>query len=245
MLVLSHVTITLDNKPIVKDLSLTIEPGTVHALMGPNGSGKSTLALTLMGHPAYEVVAGSITFQDEDLLTMAVEKRSRAGLFLSCQYPPALPGVPVMTFLKEAHRMLTQEDVSVASFKERVEQAFDAVGLDQSFIYRTVHEGFSGGEKKRFEIAQLMLFKPRLAILDEIDSGLDVDALVTIAQIVDNLRSSNPHLSLLIITHYNRLLHTIVPDRVHILSKGTLWVSGDKELAYSIDKRGYDDGLLL
>ncbi len=245
MLRLSQVTILLEQKPIVENLSLTIEPGTVHALMGPNGSGKSTLALTLMGHPRYEVVSGSITFNGEDLLALPVEKRARTGLFLACQYPPAIPGVQVLIFLKESHRMLTCQDISVAAFKELVAAAFDAVKLDHSFMYRYVHEGFSGGEKKRFEIAQLILFKPRLAILDEIDSGLDVDALVTIARVLNDLKIQNPALSLLIITHYNRVLEYIQPNQVHILSKGKLWLSGDKELAQSIERRGYDDGLLL
>lgn len=141
--------------------------------------------------------------------------------------------------------MLTGQDISVAAFKELVAAAFDAVKLDHSFMYRYVHEGFSGGEKKRFEIAQLILFKPRLAILDEIDSGLDVDALVTIARVLNDLKIQNPALSLLIITHYNRVLEYIQPNQVHILSKGKLWLSGDKELAQSIERRGYDDGLLL
>lgn len=245
MLSLSHVTVTLDAKPIIQDLSLEIKAGTIHALMGPNGSGKSTLALTLMGHPHYEVIQGTVTFNGEDLLALPVEKRARAGLFLACQYPPAIPGVPVLTFLKESHRMLIGTEISVAAFKELVAHAFDAVKLDHSFMYRNLHEGFSGGEKKRFEIAQLILFKPCLAILDEIDSGLDVDALVTIARALNDLKAQNPFLSLLIITHYNRILEYCQPDAVHILAKGKLWVSGDKELARSIEQRGYDDGLLL
>lgn len=245
MLQLSHVTIALQEKPIIENLSLEIGQGSTHALMGPNGSGKSTLALTLMGHPLYDVVSGSLLFNREDLLALPVEKRARAGLFLACQYPPAIPGVQVLTFLKESHRMLTQIDISVTDFKELVMAAFDAVKLDHSFMYRNVHEGFSGGEKKRFEVAQLLLFKPKLAILDEIDSGLDVDALGIIARALTTFKNENPSFSLLIITHYNRVLEYIQPDKVHILAKGRLWVSGDKELARSIEQRGYDDGLLL
>ena len=239
MLQLSDVTIALEDKPILQNLSLTIRPGTVHALMGPNGSGKSTLALTLMGHPSYAVVSGSLLFNNEDIVALPVEKRARAGLFLICQQPPAIPGVQLMTFLKEAHRMLTGEDISVAAFKERVRAAFDAVKLDESFLYRTVHDGFSGGEKKRFEIAQLLLFKPKLAILDEIDSGLDVDGLVTIAMAIKQAQKDNPDMSLLMITHYNRILEFIEPDYVHVLAKGKLCASGDNELAKQIEQNGY------
>ncbi len=239
MLKLENVTILLDEKPIVKDLSLELKPGSVHALMGPNGSGKSTLAQTLMGSPAYTVISGAITFYGEDLLPMPPEKRARAGLFLAYQQPPAIPGVQVMTFLKEAHRMLTGEELSVAAFKERVYAACDLVGLDHTFLYRTVHDGFSGGERKRFEVVQLVLFKPKLAILDEIDSGLDIDSLVQVTRALNKERE-NGNLSLLIITHYNRILQYIEPDFVHIMAQGKLWATGDKSLAVSIEKTGYD-----
>lgn len=243
MLHISHLTVALDTNPIIRDLSLEIQPNTTHVLMGPNGSGKSTLVLSLMGHPRYEIVKGTAFFGGGDLFAMSVENRARAGLFLVCQYPPAIPGVSVLTFLKESHRMLTGEDISVTLFKDLVVQAFDAVKLDHSFMYRTVHEGFSGGEKKRFEVAQLLLCKPKLAILDEIDSGLDVDALAVIAQALCDLKK-NTSLSLLLITHYNRLLTYIEPDVVHIMSQGKLWLSGTKDLAHTIEKQGYD-GLLL
>lgn len=244
MLKLENLTVVLEDKPICKNLSLSIEPGTVHALMGPNGSGKSTLAHTLMGSPAYEVIAGSISFFGEDLLPLPPEKRARLGLFLAYQQPPAVPGVQVFTFLKEAHRMLTGEELSVAAFKEKVYAACDAVHLDHSFVYRTVHDGFSGGERKRFEIMQLMLFKPRIAILDEIDSGLDVDALVNITKVLKDEREKNG-LALLIITHYNRILHYLEPHYVHIMSQGTIWATGDKTLAERIEKRGYETGPLI
>lgn len=239
MLQLSGLTICLQDRPIIKNLSLSIAPGTVHALMGPNGSGKSTLALTLMGYPQFEVVAGSCLFNGKDLKDVPTELRARAGLFLAAQQPPAVPGVQVLTFLKEAHRMLTGEDISITAFKERVYAAFDAVQLDHSFVYRHVHEGFSGGEKKRFELAQLLLFKPRLAILDEIDSGLDVDALRQLTLVLSQERLKGS-LSLLIITHYKRLLDYVVPDYVHVLSQGALWATGDHTLANTIDKEGYD-----
>ncbi len=236
MLQISNLTVTLEDKPILKNLSLTIQPGTIHALMGPNGSGKSTLASTLLGYPQFEVVEGSITFNDEDLLALPMEKRARLGLFLACQQPPAVPGVQVFTFLKEAHRMLTGEEVSVGEFKERVYKAFDDVKLDHSFVYRNVHEGFSGGEKKRFEIAQLLLFKPKLAILDEIDSGLDVDALRNLTEVLKGCSG----MSFLVITHYKRILEYIKPDKVHVLSNGTIWASDDHTLADRVDERGYD-----
>lgn len=208
--------------------------------MGINGSGKSTLASALMGYPGYDIISGTCRFEGIDVLEMPIERRARAGIFLAPQYSPAIPGVKVLTFLKEAHRMISQEDVSVTAFKDRVYEAFDAVQLDHSFVYRNVHEGFSGGEKKRFEVAQLILFKPKLAILDEIDSGLDVDALRTLSQVLERERQSRP-CALLVITHYRRLLEHLVPDYVHVLSQGTLWASGDYALACDIDRHGYEN----
>jgi Fe-S cluster assembly ATP-binding protein len=217
-----------------------LQPGTVTVLMGPNGSGKSTLAYTLMGHPAYTVTAGSVLFGDLNLLELPVEKRARAGLFLACQYPQEVPGVTVFTFLKEAHRMLTATELSVSQFKELLYSTFDTVKLDHSFAYRNLHEGFSGGEKKRLEVVQLLLFQPKIAILDEIDSGLDVDALKSVAQALQSAREHNPILSILLITHYTRILKYIIPDAVHILAQGKLIASGKSELAELIDQRGYD-----
>lgn len=239
MLKLNHVTIALQEKPICKDISLSIEPGSVHAIMGPNGSGKSTLAQTLMGSPAYEVINGTILFNNEDLLPLPPEKRARAGLFLAYQQPPAVPGVQVLTFLKEAHRMLTNQELSVSEFKQQAYAACDAVFLDHSFLYRTVNDGFSGGERKRFEILQMILFKPRLAILDEIDSGLDIDSLMQITRVLNEERTKN-NLALLIITHYNRILQYCEPDYVHILSQGKIWQTGDSSLAHRIERDGYE-----
>ncbi len=239
MLKLEHVTIALQDKPVCKDISLEIKAGEIHALMGPNGSGKSTLAQTLMGSPAYEVVKGAISFKGEDLVALPPEKRARAGLFLAYQQPPAVPGVQVLTFLKEAHRMLTREELSVGEFKEKAYEACDLVGLDHAFLYRAVNDGFSGGERKRFEILQMVLFKPTLAILDEIDSGLDVDALVQITKVLHEQRK-NQNLALLIITHYNRIFNYIEPDYVHILSQGKIWETGNKSLAYKIEQEGYE-----
>jgi Fe-S cluster assembly ATP-binding protein len=243
MLEISDLTVCFEDRPIVKNLSLTIEFGTIHALMGSNGSGKSTLASALMGYPHYTIVSGSIMFEGKALHDLAIEQRARLGLFLAPQHPPAIPGVQVFTFLKEAHRMLTQEEVSVTDFKERVYAAFDAVQLDHSFVYRNLHEGFSGGEKKRFEVAQILLFKPKLAILDELDSGLDVDALKLLSTILLKEHAQGS-LALFVITHYQRLLEHLVPDYVHIISAGSVWATGDYTLAQRIDKEGYD-GLRL
>ncbi len=244
MLYISNLCVSLEETLILKDVSLAFEAGTIHAVMGPNGSGKSTLAATLMGYPQYQVLSGSVQFNGEDLLAVPIEKRARSGLFLASQHTPCIPGVPVFTFLKEAHRMLTGEEVSVAAFKDRVYAAFDAVHLDHSFVYRFLNEGFSGGEKKRFEIAQLLLFKPRLAVLDEIDSGLDIDALNLITQVLLEEKKRNPLLTLVIITHYNRMLQALEPDQVHILARGKIRVSQGKELAHMIEERGYDEWCL-
>lgn len=241
MLYIKNLSIAFNTQVLVHDFTLSLEPGSVHALMGPNGSGKSTLAYTLMGHPAYTIISGTIELIDINLAELPVEKRARAGLFLACQYPQEVPGVQVLTFLKEAHRMLTGQDMSVAAFKELVYKAFDAVGLDHSFVLRNLHEGFSGGEKKRLEIAQLLLFKPKVALLDEIDSGLDVDGLKTIAQALNSARRDNPDLTYIIITHYARILEYITPDAVHVLKEGTLRLSGSAELAQHIEKQGYHE----
>lgn len=240
MVELSHVSVLFNDTLLLKDISLVLKPGTIHALMGPNGSGKSTLAAALMGYPQYQVIEGLMLFDGQDLATLSIEQRARAGLFLACQYPPTIPGVEVFTFLKEAHRMLTREDLSVSAFKELLYRVLDLVRLDHSFAYRTVNEGFSGGEKKRLELAQLLLFKPRFAILDEIDSGLDIDALMHITEVVAQEQRITG-MTLLIITHYNRVLEYIQPDHVHILYKGALVVSGEQSIARAVEKRGYDE----
>ena len=234
-----NLSVTFNKQPIIKNLSLIIKQGTVHALMGPNGSGKSTLAATILGYPLYQVVTGSMRLENQDLLSLPTEQRARLGLFLASQQPPTIPGVQVFTFLKEAHRMLTGNSVSVSEFKEQVYSACDKVKLDHSFVYRNVHEGFSGGEKKRFEIVQLLLFKPKLVILDEIDSGLDVDALRNLASLLSQEQKERS-LSLLIITHYPKILEYIEPDNVHLLSKGELVASDDYTLAQKVFQKGYD-----
>ena len=242
ILSVEQVTISLKDMPIVRDLSLQVEAGSTHAVMGPNGSGKSTLASTLMGHPMYTVTAGTVLFEKSPLLELSPEKRARAGLFLVSQQPPAIPGVQVLIFLKEAHRMLTGTEVSLKDFKEQVYALFDAVKLDHSFLYRTLHEGFSGGEKKRLEMVQLLLFKPKLAILDEIDSGLDVDAVHTISELL--YEEQNRGLTLILITHYKRILEFVRPDQVHLMSQGKLIKTDSYRLAEHIDREGYDELLV-
>lgn len=243
MLQLSHLSVRFKDQLILNDISFSLESHTIHALMGPNGSGKSTLAATLLGYPSYTISEGSISFNGEDITHMPTEKRARLGLFLVQQQPPAVPGVQVLTFLKEAYRMLTGQDCSVKDFKELVYQAFDAVQLDHSFLYRNVHEGFSGGEKKRLEAAQILLFKPKLAILDELDSGLDRDALERISLVLKECQVKTG-MSLLVITHYYRMLEFLEPSTVHVLHKGALLMSDDGTLAKRIENQGYD-GLQL
>jgi Fe-S cluster assembly ATP-binding protein len=244
MLVIDNLSVALSDKLVLEHITLSLKSGELHVLMGPNGSGKSTLAYVLMGHPAYTVTAGALYINNQNIVDLEVEKRARSGLFLIPQYPQEVPGVQVFTFLKEAHRMLTGQDIGVPLFKDLVYQAFDKVELDHSFAYRNVHAGFSGGEKKRLELAQLLLFNPTVAILDEIDSGLDVDALKLAAHAIRYAQAVNPAMTILLITHYTRILAYLEPAAVSVMHKGTIVASGDKQLAYQIDQKGYD-GVLL
>ncbi len=240
MLNIKNLSVSADSTPIITHFSLTCGPGTVHALMGPNGSGKSTLAYTLIGHPKYTVTEGSITLNDRALLELSVDKRAREGLFVAFQYCQEIPGVSMLTFLQEAYRAYTGNNLTTQAFQELLYKTVDNLQLDHSFIYRDLNDGFSGGEKKRFELLQLVLFKPKVAILDEIDSGLDVDAIKIVAQNIQQARRENPKLILLLITHYRRILDYIKPDQVHILSDGTLITSGTEELIEIVESKGYD-----
>lgn len=244
MLKINNLTVTLQEKKVLENVNLDLESGSLHVIMGPNGSGKSTLAYTLMGHPRYTVQSGSVYLDTTNILELPVEQRARAGLFLACQYPQEVPGVQVFTFLKEAHRMLTGLDISVALFKEQLYACMDMVKLDHSFAYRNLHEGFSGGEKKRLEIVQLLLFKPKVAILDEIDSGLDIDGLKVLAQALEQAQKQNPSMTILLITHYQRMLDYIYAHKVHILVHGTITASGDATIISQVEQKGYD-GLSL
>lgn len=235
-----HVQIETENGPkeILKGLSLTIETGETHAIMGPNGSGKSTLASTIAGHPRYEVTSGSITLDGEDVLEMSVDERAQAGLFLAMQYPVEIPGVTMTNFLRTAKTALDGQAPSLRTWTKDVKGAFEALQIDPAFMNRNVNEGFSGGEKKRAEILQLELFKPKFAILDETDSGLDVDALRIVSEGVNRAQAKN-EMGTLLITHYTRILNYIKPDHVHVLVDGRVAESGGPELAEQLEAEGY------
>lgn len=236
--------VSVEGNPILRGVDLTIKQGEVHALMGPNGSGKSTLANALMGHPAYEIIGGQIIFDGEDLLEMEPDERSRAGLFLAFQYPISIPGVTLANFLRQAlNARLKAEDpdskgISVPQFIRMMREKMNYLEVDHSFAGRYLNEGFSGGEKKRAEILQMAVLEPKIAILDETDSGLDIDALRIVAEGVNSLKGSN--LGVLVITHYQRILNYLQPQYVHILYGGKIVENGGPELALELEERGYD-----
>ena len=250
MLEVKGLRVAVAGNEILKGVDLTIRDGEVHAIMGPNGSGKSTLAQVLAGHPAYAVLAGGATYEGKDLLDMKPEERARAGVFLAFQYPVEIRGITNSYFLRSALNALRRErgeaELDPIDFLQFLEQKLKAIGWDDSMMNRPVNEGFSGGEKKRNEILQLAVLEPRLAILDETDSGLDIDALKTVAETVNTLRA--PNRSFLIVTHYQRLLNYITPDVVHVLADGRIVKSGGPELAQELEARGYDwlrDGAMV
>ncbi|MDP9361237.1 MAG: Fe-S cluster assembly ATPase SufC [Acidobacteriota bacterium] len=232
----------IDGKEILKGLTLHVGTGEVHAIMGPNGSGKSTLANVLAGRPKYEVLSGTVTFQGKDLLTLPTEERSREGVFLAMQYPVEIPGVNNIYFLKAALNALRkhrgEEELDAMEFLQLAREKMKLVEMDETFMNRSVNEGFSGGEKKRNEIFQMAVLDPKLAILDETDSGLDIDALRIVAEGVNALRSEQH--SVLVITHYQRLLRYLIPDFVHVLVDGMIVKSGGKELAEELERKGYE-----
>jgi len=230
------------DRDILRGITLTVEPGEVHAIMGPNGSGKSTLAQVLAGNPAYEVTGGSATFDGKDLLALPPEERAQAGVFLAFQYPVEIPGVSNAYFLRTAFNALRQargeDEVDPLEFLDYMEQKLELVDMDAEMLSRSVNMGFSGGEKKRNEILQMAVLEPRLALLDETDSGLDIDALRIVANGVNALK--RPDNATIVVTHYQRLLNYIVPDYVHVLAHGRIVKSGDKSLALELEAKGYD-----
>jgi Fe-S cluster assembly ATP-binding protein len=239
-LVIRNLHVAVDDKPVLKGLSLTIRGGEVHAVMGPNGTGKSTLAQTIMGHPRYHVSAGSITLDGQDVLAMKTDARARAGLFLAMQYPHEVSGVTTANFLRTALNARRDEKnpVRLKEYRDELDRAMELLAMDKSFANRYLNEGFSGGEKKRNEILQMLMLKPRIAVLDEIDSGLDIDAVRIVAQGVEALRG--PDLGMLLITHYQRILNYVKPDQVHIVFDGRVVRSGGPELAEVLEQRGYE-----
>jgi Fe-S cluster assembly ATP-binding protein len=242
-LVITDLQVSVDieggTKEILKGVDLTIEQGSIHAIMGPNGSGKSTLAYTIAGHPKYHVTGGSITLDGEDVLKMTVDARARAGLFLAMQYPVEIPGVTVSNFLRTAKTAIEGEAPPLRPWLKEVKESMTALRMDKAFSERNVNEGFSGGEKKRHEILQLELLKPKFAILDETDSGLDVDALKIVSEGV-NRAHENTGLGVLLITHYTRILRYIHPDFVHVFVDGRVAEEGGPELADRLENEGYD-----
>jgi len=232
----------VDETPILKGLDLEVRAGEVHAIMGPNGSGKSTFSKVLAGHPAYTVTGGEVVFQNQNLLEMEAAERARGGVFLAFQYPLEIPGVSNLDFLRVAYNSRQKsrnlEEVDAFDFDDLVEEKLDIVKMNSSFLSRSVNEGFSGGEKKRNEILQMAILEPKLAILDETDSGLDIDALKIVANGVNQLTNSEN--ATIMITHYQRLLDYIIPDFVHVMAQGQIIKSGGKELALELESRGYD-----
>jgi Fe-S cluster assembly ATP-binding protein len=242
MLKITNLHVSIDGKEILKGIDLEVKPGEVHAIMGPNGSGKSTLASALAGRELFEITEGSVTFNDENLLDMSPEDRARKGLFLGFQYPVEIPGVSIVNFMKtainEQRKFRGLEPISAAEFLKQMRDKKELVGITANMANRSVNEGFSGGEKKKNEVFQMAMLEPSLAILDETDSGLDIDALKIVAGGVNKLRK--PDNASIIITHYQRLLDYIVPDFVHVLYKGKIVRSSGKELAFELEEKGYD-----
>jgi Fe-S cluster assembly ATP-binding protein len=230
--------VSVEDKEILQGVDLLVSSGETHAIMGPNGSGKSTLAYSIAGHPKYTVTDGSITLDGQDVLTMAVDERARAGLFLAMQYPTEIPGVTVSNFLRTAATAMRGEAPKLRLWVKEVREAMKALDMDPAFAERNVNEGFSGGEKKRHEVLQLELLKPRFAILDETDSGLDVDALRVVSEGVNRVRESG-EVGTLLITHYTRILRYITPDFVHVMAGGRIVDSGGAELAATLENEGY------
>jgi Fe-S cluster assembly ATP-binding protein len=235
---IEDLTVAVEGKQILNGLSLEVPVGEVHAIMGPNGSGKSTLANTLMGHPRYRVTGGRVYFKGEDITALTPDKRAKRGLFLAMQYPTAIPGVTMVNFLRTALKNVRGADVPVREFRTQLLDTMALLKMDEAFARRYVNDGFSGGEKKRAEVLQMGILRPQMAIMDETDSGLDIDALRTVAEGINALKG--PEMGILLITHYQRMLNYITPDHVHVLYKGRIVRSGTGALAAQLEEQGYD-----
>lgn len=230
--------VSVEGKEILKGIDLVVRQGETHALMGPNGSGKSTLANVLMGRPGYEVTAGQVLFEGEDITALTPDKRAERGLFLAMQYPVEIPGVSVVNFLRTAYKNVKGEEISALAFRKHMKEKMDLLGVDDAMVQRYVNQGFSGGEKKKNEVLQLAVLEPQIAVLDETDSGLDIDSLRAVANGVAQL--IGPNLGVLLITHYQRILDYITPDFVHVMLDGRIVKSGGKELAHLLEAKGYE-----
>lgn len=233
-----------EEKQILRGVNLSVQPGEIHAIMGPNGSGKSTLSLSLLGHPSYQVTSGKIYYNGEDISEFSVDKRARMGIFLAFQYPFEIEGLIVKDFLRQAYNNWyggTEKQIGVKAFRELVTEKSKMLGIDPSFLDRSLNVGFSGGEKKRLEMLQIAVLQPKLIILDEIDSGLDIDALKIVSESVKSLREQDSSIGILLITHYQRILKYIEPDFVHVMQGGLITRSGDKTLARELEQNGYGE----
>lgn len=241
MLKINQLNVKINDQPILNGINLDIRPGEVHAIMGPNGSGKSTLSKVLAGHPSYEVCSGSVTYLAQDLLPLTPEERAQAGIFMSFQYPVEIPGVTNINFLKASvnavRKSQGKKTLDAIEFLSFIRVKCALLDMDESFLYRSINEGFSGGEKKRNEILQMLALEPKLSILDETDSGLDIDALRVISEGVNAMRA--PERAIILVTHYQRLLNYIEPDYIHVLAQGKIIKSGDKSLALELEDKGY------
>lgn len=240
LLKIKDLGVEIEGKKIVHGINLEINSGEVHALMGRNGSGKSSFSNTVMGHPAYKIVSGEMIYSGENINTLKTDERAKKGIFLSFQYPLSIPGVTVANFLRQANKALKGSEASPREFRKLLYEAMDELEIDHGFATRYINDGFSGGEKKRMEVLQMALLKPKLAILDEPDSGLDIDSLKLVADAINKFKQSNPKIGILLITHYHRILEYVKPDKVHVIAEGKVVKSGGPELAREVEDKGYD-----
>lgn len=240
LLEIEDLCVAVEGKEILKGVNLKLNKGEIHALMGPNGSGKSTLSHALMGHPKYEILRGSVRFQGEEILELKPDERAKKGMFLAFQYPLSIPGVTVVNFLRAALKAVSESEVSPREFRKLIKEKMELLDMDDSFATRYVNDGFSGGEKKKLETLQMAVLQPKMAILDETDTGLDIDALKTVSEGINHLVEANLDIGVLLITHYQRILSYVQPDFVHVLIGGQVVKSGRKELALELEAKGYD-----